>query len=433
MLDKVMDHSLYLISNLFRIYIVFKFIKIFFNRQHVNKFLECIFFSLYYLVNSGISIWLDSPIINLCSNVVLFFLLTYQYEGKLSTRLISTALIYVVNMLLDGLAYFCILPLKFTFNVYVETSIFSNLLLFLFVLALERVFRTEHTYKISAVHWITIFLVPVCSMLIAATLILSGAASFAEIGSVSCLLIINIMIFYLYDEMIKFYGEKYEKELLRQQNNAYINQFEIIQSSQNNIRRLQHDLKNHIFKIRDLANQEKKEELLAYLDSELEFIAVAKEYVHSDNDDINSILNYKIQEAKKSGASVQVCVKAPKKLGIQTFHLNVILGNLMDNAIQALNDSEQKQLNIDLELERGIMYITVENTYSGNVIWKNKRLQTTKKDKFNHGLGISNVERIVEKYNGTMEIEYDKEKFCVSVLLYNPIITKNTDAANESL
>lgn len=413
------DRMVYLISNLFRIYVVFRFINIFFDRTYVNNKVEKSAFAVYFILNSIIYLFFKEPIINLSSNILLFFILTFIYNAKLSTRLIATVLIYAVNMLLDGMVHSFFTQMDMLININIITGIISNLFLYVFVLFFEKAFITKDRYKMNLVHWITIFIIPVGSIFIATTLLLSNYKLITNVISVYFLLVINIVIFYVYDMLIKFYDEKYEKELLKQQNNSYINQFEIIKQSQSNIRILRHDIKNHIYKIKYMTERDKKEDILNYLNSALNFIEVSQEYVTSENTDVDSILNYKIHEAKKIRAKVEVNINIPEKLKIESFDLNVILGNLMDNAIYAIKQSKKKDLKIEIELDRGILYITIVNDYAEEVVIKDGKFQTTKKDAENHGIGLSSVENIIKKYNGTIEIDHNNGKFTVNILLYN--------------
>lgn len=415
---------LYLISNLFRIYIIFKFINVFFDRTTTNKRIEIESLSMYFIINSLVHIFFESPLMNLSSNLLLFFALTFIYPGKLSTRLISTALIYSVNMCLDGIAYNFIKAVNTIYDIEIITGVISNLALYLFVLVFEKAINHKNKYNVSVFQWFAVFCIPVGSIIIVSTLLLSNYKTISSILSVTCLLGINVMIFYLYDMLIKFYAEKYEKELLRQQNNSYINQFEIIKQSQDNIAMMRHDMKNHIFKFQDIVQKGEKQDILDYLKSTLEFIDVSNQYVNSQNLDVDSILNYKIHEAKKTGAVVDAIVNIPNKLRIDSFGLNVILGNLMDNAIYAIKNSENKKIKIEIEFDRNILYIIIANSHSGRILSRNGQLQTTKKDKDNHGIGLRSVETVVKKYDGIIDIDYDDSDFMVSILLYN-IVKKN--------
>lgn len=413
------NNILYLISNLFGIYVIFRFMNVFFDRNNTNKKIEAESFALYFIIHSLVYILFSSPLIILASNLLLFFVLTFIYPGKLSTRLISTVLIYSENMCLKGIVYNLMKEVNTIHEIAIIADIISNLVLYLFVLVFKKVINHKNKYDVNVLQWVAVFSIPVGSIIIASTLLLSNYRTIPSLLSLTCLLGINVMIFYLYNVLIKFCTDKYEKELLRQQNNAYKNQLKIIKETQDNIAMIRHDMKNHIFKLQDIIQKGDNQDILDYLESTLEFVDVSNQYVNSQNLDVDSILNYKIHEAKKAGAVVDIVVNIPNKLRIDSFDLNVILGNLMDNAIYAIKKSEDKHVKIEIEFDRNILYIIITNTYSGRILSRNEKLQSTKKDKDNHGIGLRSVETVVRKYDGIMNIDYDDSNFTVSILLYN--------------
>lgn len=414
------EHILYFMSNLFRIYVVFRFLQIFYDRTHVDKWLETGIITIYYLVNSYAFIMFKIPLINLGSNLISFFLLTFLYKGRLFTRLVSTALIYAVNMVLDSIVY-VVLKAFGEYETVSINSILSNILLYLFVLILGRLMKDKKNYGLRTSHWIAFFLMPVGSIVVVVTIFFVELPFIPLFLIVSYLLGVNVLSFYLYDIVAQYYAKQYENELLNRQNHAYQNEFELIKETQENINMLWHDMKNHNYKIQSLVLKDKKAEVLEYLNTILEHVNLHSEYVYSGNTEVDSILNYKLQEAKKIGTKISANINIPNQIKIDAFDINVILGNLLDNSIEALKQCAKKVLKLHIEYERGVLYLSISNTYTGRLIKKDDFLLTTKPDKINHGIGLKSVEHMLFKYHGTMEFQYDEKYFQVDVLLYNPI------------
>jgi sensor histidine kinase regulating citrate/malate metabolism len=115
---------------------------------------------------------------------------------------------------------------------------------------------------------------------------------------------------------------------------------------------------------------------------------------------------------------VQSRVSIPKELE-RTFDCSVILGNLLENAIDAALKSKERFLSLDIRYTKGILRILVCNSYDENLKKKGSRFLTTKLQKEGHGIGLQSVRQIVNQHHGEMEIRTD-ERFCVSVLLYVP-------------
>lgn len=127
-----------------------------------------------------------------------------------------------------------------------------------------------------------------------------------------------------------------------------------------------------------------------------------------------------LQRAKEELETVCVKVILPEKIQ-HTFDINVLLGNLLENAIEAARQTDQKYLSVNIILSRGVLDIQIENSFlTVNEIQEDGRrtFLTTKKEKEGHGIGLNNVRKIVESYNGAMKIETADGIFCVRVILY---------------
>lgn len=99
--------------------------------------------------------------------------------------------------------------------------------------------------------------------------------------------------------------------------------------------------------------------------------------------------------------------------------LGIVLGNLFDNAIEAASQCKLQERNIYLKIgNMNQMFLLYMKNNSVKEPWiKNGRFMTTKKDSFAHGLGVESVKRIVEKQNGKICFQYDKEHFEVTILI----------------
>lgn len=101
-----------------------------------------------------------------------------------------------------------------------------------------------------------------------------------------------------------------------------------------------------------------------------------------------------------------------------TFDLNVVIGNLLDNAILAASQTQEKWLSVVLNYEKGILFIQVQNSYQTVKKDMDGNYLTTKQETQNHGIGLKNVRRIVNQNHGTMQITDSDHIFDVKVMLY---------------
>ncbi|MDW5299242.1 MAG: GHKL domain-containing protein [Sedimentibacter sp.] len=418
----------YLITNAFCTYTMFRFMGVFFGREETDKKIEFASYMLYYFVICLFYLAYNKPVLNILSNLIMFFLLTYNYKSTIKTRLIATVSVYTILMIIEtvvilSLNYFNISIISQNSDIEIIAAlIIMRIISYIIVLFLSNFKMVKNNMNVSFLHWLSIFVIPFGTLISALMLIAKVHADNLTgiIISIVILFVINIFVFYLYDELMRSYDEKVERVLLLEQNNAYLKQLDIINQSQENLKVLRHDIKNHVLSLQSLIENDDNEGAVEYLKILVNNTNYSDEYSKSGNPEIDSILNYKINKANIFGIKTDINLNVPEKLNIRPFDLSVILGNLMDNAIEAASKSkDEKQINVSVDFDRNVLYINISNSFDGILNYKNGKLSTTNMDKENHGLGLSSIRKSVDMYNGTMEIHHNKKKFYVDVLIYN--------------
>ncbi|MCM1190195.1 MAG: GHKL domain-containing protein [Muribaculaceae bacterium] len=268
-----------------------------------------------------------------------------------------------------------------------------------------------------------LMIVPICSIAVIVLLIYSGACASRGVAIVSIgLLVINFLMLYLYNMLLHSISQKFETEMLRQKMQIYANQLGLIAQSEEQVKTLRHDMKHHLNELKLLANRHNVADIQQYIDHMEDYIRNPNEIVASGNMEIDSVLNYMLQKARDELETVIVKVILPEKIK-HTFDINVMIGNLLENAIEAARQTKQKYLNVNMALKKGVLKIRIENSFLPAGLVKegkqeNSRFLTTKKANGQHGIGLKSVKKIVETYNGTMEVTSQNELFCVSLILY---------------
>ncbi len=147
------------------------------------------------------------------------------------------------------------------------------------------------------------------------------------------------------------------------------------------------------------------------------FLQNPDEIVSSGNVEMDSLLNYMLQWAKRDLKTVTVNVSIPENI-LPAFDINMILGNLLENAIEAARQSEEKMLEVLVSYKQGVMTIDIKNSFAGELRKDRNGFVTTKAEKERHGVGLNSVKQIVEKYKGLLKIVTQENLFCVNVILY---------------
>ncbi len=210
------------------------------------------------------------------------------------------------------------------------------------------------------------------------------------------------------NQMILFHKEQAEKEYFEEINNRY-----------SEMRMLKHDINNHLSAMSLLLKEGRTEEAQKYLQeitNDLEStMPVARTGIHA----LDMILWNKISLAKEKSITIQPDIDGILTgLQISDYELCSLLGNLLDNSIEAVQKLPEESRTISLRIGRQLdmLCIFCENPFA-TIQKEGNRFITLKADHQNHGLGLRQVKHIAHKYNGTVDIKTDDNIFSVSVLL----------------
>lgn len=415
----MLEQGVYLISNVFRIYIYWKLLNFLFHTTKVKNIWIMVGFLVYFFINSAAALTFNNFTLNIVTNVVPLFALSFLYESKISSKFFVTLAFYVMNMLADGLLYAVSLVFDIR-SVLISNGVGTVLFTFLVELIFEYILRKREYHELDKLYLLTILTVPIGSIIIG---ILTMAEYDEKVIVVSCILILfNVMIFYLYEKLQKNYETLYEKKVLEQAVTAQHSELELMKESQERIRFLQHDFKNHLIAIESQAKREDYTGIIQYIKESFNFLSVDRQLVDTGNPEIDSILNYKLQEMQSKKIEIEHSVTIPKNLRVSGFDINIVLGNLLNNAMEAIEKAKEKKLFLHISFDKNILFIHMENTYNGTIIESEDGFLTTKKDKQLHGIGLKSVSNILEKYDGDIMFSYDSGLFKTDVMLCNTIV-----------
>ena len=260
--------------------------------------------------------------------------------------------------------------------------------------------------------------IPMLSVMVFRGLVYGSTDRLTTVFVCVAVLVLNLCVFYLYHILLKNYVQLREQDIYKQQTIAYQNQFELMKESQGRIRALRHDMKNHVLALEGLAKSSKPEKVIEYLNSMQEFMKNPAEHIYTGNEDLDSLLNFKLQRAKEELKKVETDIVLPEKMNLHSFDFNVIVGNLLDNAIAASVQTDERFLKLSIRMENGILFLYMVNSCMGipEGVCEIRRL--SEKSFAGHGIGLTNVRRIVEKYHGDMEMRCKDSDMETEIMLY---------------
>lgn len=242
--------------------------------------------------------------------------------------------------------------------------------------------------------------------------LLQGGNSQLIAFSTSALLYINIVLCF-YIEFLRQHHDDHEKRIVAEQQLKITQRFyaDMLQR-QEETRSLWHDIKKYVLAIETLIAENKTKDAKSQTKQIIDAYEQIRYTVDSGNVIVDSILNHETIWAKQNNIRLHLDLWISSEFSVSATDLYVILGNTIDNAIEActhLSDINQRTINIKLLQKEHILLYEVSNPYlPQKKSFSQKRI---------HGYGLANVEKCVEKNQGNMKINADGSLYTVTIML----------------
>lgn len=370
-----------------------------------------------------------SSLVLITGNIILVFLIsTVTARKSIKLRCMFTILICSVWMLVEVLCAM-VLTVVGAQNATLSDAgnVISKLCMLLLSVLISHYMKVKNSPEISLRYFLVILLVPASSIYIMHNIFIIAAvydefSKFSVFASLM-LLLVNYVVFEIYDWMSR-------DAMVREQNRLYGQQLELCsrqaeerESLYLEIRRLRHDMKNYLSCLLGAVQTGEKKEAEMLIQEMLNdgISNRTSEVSRSGNIVVDSLVNYKHDLAEKEGIMFEANVFIPVSLPFQSGHLAVILGNLLDNALEACRGvpEGQRYIKLDISYVKEMLQICIRNSYHATHRKDSSgRYLTTKKDTLDHGIGLSSVEQAVSCYHGEMTAEGTGNEFRVSVVMY---------------
>lgn len=383
----------------------------------------------YYILQAAPSLGIIIlPPIRLLLNVLFIFIVsTFSCRSGVKNRCIFSVLIIAVWML-EEVAVGIVLKLfgMEGWGLKAAGTAISNMCMFVIAVVVGHYAKGEDRPELSLQYVAAVILITSGTIYMMHYIFLIVAehmefASFA-IGSSLFLLFLNYTAFGVYEKLAQDADAKERSLLYEQKLELLSRQSEEREAYDIQIRRMRHDLRNHMTGLLGVLHDGDREQAEEYIRLMLKDSADcrAQDVSRSGNAVVDAIVNYKCSQAQKEGIVFDANVFLPSGLPFRAGHLAIIFGNLLDNALEACRELEDRERWIRLEASyaKEVLMISVSNPCNERKKDRDGRFGTTKKDRRNHGLGLSSVERAVEPYQGLLEVGCADGLFHAVVVMY---------------
>lgn len=214
-------------------------------------------------------------------------------------------------------------------------------------------------------------------------------------------------------------SRKAERRMAAYQQDLIEKHCEEVENMYRQTRGWRHDYRNHIQTMKAYLSMGQYEELADYLDQLDADLSQVDTVIKTGNVMMDAVLNSKISVAKAKQITVEAKATVPRQLSIAEVDLCVILGNLLDNAIEAcmqIPRESERFIRIYIDILQGQLYIYVINATVEKLKRQGHTYQSTKASR-EHGYGLMRMDRMVEKYHGYLNRQDEEGVFATEVLL----------------
>lgn len=432
-MSKTLSYGTDILFIIFAVYLFFYYFDIFLKRRKrtVLSMIGLVIFMAWQFEMSSVNL-LPAYGNIIVTIITTLFAVAQIYEGKFWNKCIFTIAFNAIWMLIETisgnilLTYCC----EFTDLQALGTlgSFTSKIVFMIAITALKRVFTKDEIKELPVRYSFMLVLIPIGSIYIMNNIFMLGyklhsnRANIQSAVTAVILLGVNVLVFYIYIKLA-------DDLQLRRMTSVYEQQLDLCERHQQErelsilrLRDMRHNMKNNLVSILAYAENGDNEKIIRFVNEIMEEGGIKTSTVtNSGNIVIDSLIGYWYVEAKKVGIDFSVNLNIPMEMPFRGADICLILGNLLENAVEAAQKAEgKKYIRLHMKYDKNNLLLFVENNYKGVLIkTKDKRLKSTKTDAGNHGVGIPSVYRIAAKYHGVVTIDDNvANRFLIRVVLY---------------
>ena len=356
--------------------------------------------------------------LNLLSTLLGLFIIAFPYVGKIKKKIQFVLYVLAISCVLDIGAY-VLLSSTLDYENYSESaSILSLFFLLVVQLIARRVLIKNKDEELSDAHWwqyiITLVICIAASLIVIMDHSLSQLSLSVVAGS---FLIINLIIGYLFEDLIKTKQNEYENLMLKEQARAYEKELLMQQENSDAMKAFRHDIKHHLTQMAALNEEGKTEQLDKYIHEFADSLEEIVPISFTGNIGVDGVLNFMLQKAKDKGIKVNSRIVIPEELEISVFDMNIILGNLLENAIEANEGVMEPRIDFLMKYAKESLFLEISNTHANSIVMNKNEMVSSKSNKNMHGYGVRNVKKVLTKYEHTIDFEDTGDVFTVHIMM----------------
>lgn len=368
-------------------------------------------------------------IINMSCSLIGIFLLTFLYKNRMMTRIFAVISFQVFAMISE---LFCYTMIQLTqkedllvpdSDGAVFINMMSRLILFIIVIMISGLLR-KNTAILRFKDYMFMLVTPFVSMAVIIAITLQYEKENAGSGisiciSVAGIMVINFVVYYLLQNMVEATEIREKQSHMEAQLDFQEKKYEQASQSFKNISGIIHDTNKHLMYIRACIMENQDEEAVDYINQAIAAVEKSYKRFNTGNLVVDALMSNTAQAAENKAIAFESHIHINHgKMNIDRYDLSVVLGNLLDNAIEGcekLAAEDKPYIKVTIETTETALIIDVVNSALQKSTLHNG--YTDKKDKSRHGYGMQNISAVAEKYSGIFHYEYENFSFATSVII----------------
>ncbi len=284
------------------------------------------------------------------------------------------------------------------------------------------ILRTKSKSPMNSHYGLMLIIIPAVSLISIGALmkasIYDSEIKFYILIGMGGIVLADIITYYFFTVINKEYENNLKAKLLEQQNENLKNNIDDNEAFVNEMKAVRHDIKHQLLTILKYIDDNKTDEAKEYIwVLTNDYLPHILSYIDTGNTVFDAVVNSKIAICNQKHIFMEVNIKNGTDFQLSQTEIAILFGNLLDNAIEAAEFTDEKRITLDIRTNEGYLIISVKNSIKSSVLHTNEELATSKSDKKLHGIGIKSIKNVVNKHNGMIQFYEEENQFCCHIMI----------------
>lgn len=326
-----------------------------------NKWTMVLSYVFYYILTTYVYLYVNIPVYNLMVNTLASFLLTFLYESSVIKKFYAFLVTYGFFFIIETIFLILWSNTSIDFMGSINTDSIGNVIMTKSVTLLianiiyKRFNKKDYDFVPRRYYMFLFSMSLITIVIVFFNVLIMDGYDFYLASSTILLLFMNFIFFSIYSDMISLFEKQQSNARLENQYNLIKSQSDAINSSTDELRRLEHDLKNKLASISYMAKEGKLSELNEHIDNIIGDLSSASVFKGTDIPELDGIINMKLRESKKRDIDLNIKVSISPSANVNGMDLAVIVGGLLDNAIEATSKVSNKWIKLLIKDRKSVV------------------------------------------------------------------------------